>query len=336
MGSTSSWPTRGPVRSRGSWSAQTLTAHFDALRFIDSAGDWSPDGTQFVFAVFADGDNELAIVNVENGDVERKIKLDGIGAITSPAWSPDGQFIAFSGLDGGVSDIYTWDVVTGALTQLTDDKHADLQPTWSPDGSTIAFVSDRGAITDFKNLVYSKPQIAFLDVASRRVTTLSVFGEVKHINPQYAPDGRSLYFVSDQDGFSDIYQYTFASQRCPSYHAAADRRERNHRDVADVFCGSRGRNASLHCLRRRPVPRLQPSGRRGRRGGRSGRRVLHTAAGPSSPAGGAGAVEPDRRLPGRSDHGPRTDRNLSRRERGRVRFLALPRLPGATQHRRRH
>ena len=187
-------------------------AHFDALRFIDSAGDWSPDGTQFVFAVFADGDNELAIVNVENGDIERKIKLDGIGAITSPAWSPDGQFIAFSGLDGGVSDIYTWDVVTGALTQLTDDKHADLQPTWSPDGSTIAFVSDRGAITDFENLVYSKPQIAFLDVASRRVTTLSVFGEVKHINPQYAPDGRSLYFVSDQDGFSDIYQYTFASR----------------------------------------------------------------------------------------------------------------------------
>ena len=186
--------------------------HFDALRFIDSAGDWSPDGTQFVFAVFADGDNELAIVDVESGDIERKIALDDIGAITSPAWSPDGQFIAFSGLNGGVSDIYSWDVVTGALRQHTDDKHADLQPTWSPDGSTIAFVSDRGAITDFENLQYSKPQIAFLDVASGQVSTLSVFGEVKHINPQYAPDGRSLYFVSDQDGFSDIYQYIFASR----------------------------------------------------------------------------------------------------------------------------
>ena len=186
--------------------------HFDALRFIDSAGDWSPDGTQFVFAVFAGGDNELAIVDVESGSIERKIALDGIGAITSPAWSPDGQFIAFSGLSGGVSDIYTWDVTTGALRQLTDDKHADLQPTWSPDGSTIAFVSDRGAITDFEALRYSRPQIAFLDVASAQVTTLSVFGEVKHINPQYAPDGRSLYFVSDQDGFSDIYQYTFASR----------------------------------------------------------------------------------------------------------------------------
>ena len=187
-------------------------SHFDALRFIDSAGDWSPDGTQFVFAVFADGDNELAIVDVESGDIERKIALDDIGAITSPAWSPDGQFIAFSGLNGGISDIYSWNVATGALRQHTDDKYADLQPTWSPDGSTIAFVSDRGAITDFENLQYSKPQIAFLDVASGRVSTLSVFGEVKHINPQYAPDGRSLYFVSDQDGFSDIYQYTFGSQ----------------------------------------------------------------------------------------------------------------------------
>jgi len=185
--------------------------HFDALRFIDSAGDWSPDGTQFVFAVFANGDNELAIVDVETGNIERKIALDDIGAITSPAWSPDGQFIAFSGLNGGISDIYSWDVVTGALRQHTDDKHADLQPTWSPDGSTIAFVSDRGPITDFENLQYSKPQIAFLDVASGEVSTLSVFGEVKHINPQYAPDGRSLYFVSDQDGFSDIYQYIFDS-----------------------------------------------------------------------------------------------------------------------------
>ncbi len=186
--------------------------HFDALRFIDSAGDWSPDGTKFVFAVFADGDNELAIVDVESGDIEQKIPLEGIGALSSPAWSPDGQFIAFSGLIGGVSDIFTWDVTTGALRQHTDDLHADLQPTWSPDGSTIAFVSDRGAITNFETLQYSKPQIAFLDVASGEVSTLSVFGEVKHINPQYAPDGRSLYFVSDQDGFSDIYQYEFESQ----------------------------------------------------------------------------------------------------------------------------
>ena len=185
--------------------------HFDALRFIDSAGDWSPDGSKFIFTVFAQGDNELAIVDVESGDIERKIDLDGIGAITSPSWSPDGQYIAFSGLDGGVSDIYTWDVTTGALRQLTDDKYSDFQPTWSPDGSTIAFMSDRGRKTNFESLEYDKPLLAFLDFETAQVTTLSVFGAGKHMNPQYAPDGRSIYFVSDQDGFSDIYQYVFTT-----------------------------------------------------------------------------------------------------------------------------
>ncbi len=183
--------------------------HFDALRFIDSAGDWSPDGEKFVFTVFAEGDNELAIVDANDGDVERKIDLEEVGAISSPAWSPDGQYIAFSGLNGGVSDIYVWDVETGALRQLTNDKFADFQPTWSPDGATIAFVSDRSSTTDFEILQYSKPQIALLEVGTGDVEGLELFGNVKHISPQYAPDGRSLYFVSDQDGFSDIYQYEF-------------------------------------------------------------------------------------------------------------------------------
>src|SRR3712207_8529105 len=50
--------------------------------------------------------------------------------------------IAFSGMRGGISDIYVLDVNTARVTQLTDDKHADIHPTWSPDGRTIAF-SDR-------------------------------------------------------------------------------------------------------------------------------------------------------------------------------------------------
>jgi hypothetical protein len=185
--------------------------HFDALRFIDSAGDWSPDASKFVFAVFAEGDNELAIVDTESGDIEQKIDVEGVGALSSPTWSPDGRTIAFSGMNGGVSDIYLWDIETGSLTQLTDDKYADLQPAWSPDGSKIVFVSDRGPETDFQKLSYGKPRLAFVDISTRAVEVLDIFGNVKHMNPQYAPDGRSVYFVSDQDGFSDIYQYTLES-----------------------------------------------------------------------------------------------------------------------------
>ncbi len=38
---------------------------------------------------------------------------------------------------------------------------------------------------------------------------LPVFGNVKHINPQYSADGTGLYFISDQDGFADVYGLSF-------------------------------------------------------------------------------------------------------------------------------
>ncbi len=185
-----------------------VSPHFDALRFVDATGDWSPDGSKFVFTVSSEGDTRLAIVDVGSGEVEREGDFGEI-AITSSAWSPDGRTVVFSGLEGGSSNLYSWDLQTGALAKLTDDKYAALQPTWSPDGSTVAFVSDRGSSTDLSRLVFGQPNIAFLDVASGEVSALNLFGATKHINPRYAPDGRSLYFLSDQDGFSDIYQYTF-------------------------------------------------------------------------------------------------------------------------------
>ena len=183
--------------------------HFDALRFVESQGDWSPDGSRFVFTMSSEGDDELAIVNVATGDVAVRGHFGEI-AIAHPAWSPDGRSIVFSGLNKGSSDLYQWEYHTGDLDKLTDDPFSALQPTWSPDGATIAFVTDRGPVTDFERLEYGEPHIAFLDVASGDISALDVFENAKHINPRYAPDGRSLYFISDQDGFSDIYQYTLS------------------------------------------------------------------------------------------------------------------------------
>ena len=41
----------------------------------------------------------------------------------------------------------------------------------------------------------------------------TVFGNVKHINPQFGDDGESLYFISDQDGFSDVYKLSLEDGR---------------------------------------------------------------------------------------------------------------------------
>ncbi len=185
--------------------SSTTDPHGDALRYIDSSGSWSPDGSRFVFVVFADGDNQVVIIDSRNGKRIERIAFDELGAVANPAWSPDGRSLVFTGLKGGISDLYLYEFETEELTQLTNDKYADFHPTWSPDGRTIAFASDRGELTDFEELTFSKFQIATLDLETRGVRTLNLTGEgARHSNPQYGPDGR-LYFLSDADGFADIY-----------------------------------------------------------------------------------------------------------------------------------
>ena len=195
------------IRSLGSADADT---HTDALRYVEAAGGWSPDSRYFAYTVFAAGDNEIIVVDAETGQRQRRIKPEGLGAMNNPTWSPDGRYIAFTGFKGGISDLYLYELESDVVTQLTNDKYADFQPTFSPDGSTIAFASDRGASTSFDDLFFSSFQLSLLDVASQRVRVLPVFGEVRHSNPQYAPDGESLYFISDQDGFADVYEVDFA------------------------------------------------------------------------------------------------------------------------------
>lgn len=181
--------------------------HMDALRFINSAGSWSPDGRRLAFVSFAEGDNEISILDVEDLDVDRTISVEGVSAITNLAWSPAGESIAFTGLDGGISDLYVLNLETNAVRQLTDDRYADLQPAWSPDGRNLAFATDRGPEgSDFRTLDFANMHLGIYDLETNDIQNLEPFGDVLHHNPQFSPDGQSLYFISDQDGFKDVYR----------------------------------------------------------------------------------------------------------------------------------
>jgi Tol biopolymer transport system component len=180
--------------------------HLDAIRFIDSAGTWSPDGTRFAFVTFVQGRNELALLDVASREIVQRIQITGVGAIKDPAWSPDGQTLAFTGIRGGIANLYTVDIAGGAAQVLTSDRHADLQPTWSPDGRHIAFTTDRGPETSFESLTFSPLELAVFDIDANEVEVLSIFDGAKHINPQFSPDGESIYFVSDRGGVSNVYR----------------------------------------------------------------------------------------------------------------------------------
>ena len=199
---------------RGTLASPGLSTRFDALSFLYSAGSWSPDGQRLAFVSYSDGDNEIDIVNVSSRDIERRIKPNGVGAISTVAWSPDGTRLVFSGMTGGISDLYLFEFASGLTRRLTNDLHADLQPAWSPDGSAIAFITDREgplpegaeAGSDFRRLSHAPLRLAVVDAQTGRVQVLPAIAGAKHVNPQFTADGRSILFVSDRGGFSDIYR----------------------------------------------------------------------------------------------------------------------------------
>jgi hypothetical protein len=187
--------------------SSTRDAHFDAIRFIDSSGGWSPEGDRIAVSVFAEGRNQIQIYRVEDGRIDRRIRVPRrIGEIRGPVYSPDGTQIAFSGQAEGRADLFVVDLETEEVTQLTDDRYTVQQPAFSPDGRTLAFVTDRGPGTDFERLTFGPKAIGLMDLETRRIERLAPLGDADHWNPQFTPDGRGLFFLADPDGFRDIYR----------------------------------------------------------------------------------------------------------------------------------
>jgi Tol biopolymer transport system component len=185
-------------------------AHFDALRFSESSGSWSPDGRELAFVVYKNGMNRIAVLDVRDRRIVKDMAVKGVEAIQTLAWSPDGSRIAVGGTHGGFADIDLYDLGTGEVTRLTDGPYADFQPAWSPDGAMLAFATDRGAGTDFAVFAHGPIKLGLMDIESREIELISMHGATKHINPQFSPDGRSLYLIADPEGISDIYRYSFA------------------------------------------------------------------------------------------------------------------------------
>ena len=186
--------------------------HFEALAFTNTSGAWSPDGESFAFVTYDQGENEIAIADVSSGNVEETYAVDGLGAVFGLAWSPGGERIAFSGSDGGVTDLYLLDLSSRDIEALTDDRYAEWHPEWSPDGSTLVFATDRGPATDLDILQFGEPGLGFLDVATGE-TEVRRYVDSKHIDPAFGPDGQSLYFVADPDGFPNVYRVDLESGR---------------------------------------------------------------------------------------------------------------------------
>jgi len=134
-----------------------------------------------------------------------------------PAWSPDSKSLAFTSNHSTPdpdrnfnSDI--WVVAAdntdkGAhLAQVTTNLGADRSPAWSPDGKWIAFVSQ----TDFKAIDYATHHLAIAPSTGgeEKVLTLALDRNVRR--PRFSVDGRSIYFIAEDDGTQNLCRVAVA------------------------------------------------------------------------------------------------------------------------------
>jgi len=128
-----------------------------------------------------------------------------------PAWSPDGKQIAFTSNRSTpdpdrTPDSNIWVVAAdntdkGAhLTQVTTNPGEDESPTWSPDGKWIAYITQ----LDPKLYIYATHHVAVSPATGGEAKVLTKAFDRMASLPRFAPDGKSIYFIADDDGTQNL------------------------------------------------------------------------------------------------------------------------------------
>lgn len=118
---------------------ERLTSHFGA----DSTPTFSPDSRQVAFVSDRSGNPQIHVLELDSKKIRRLTSLNWCDA---PAWSPTGEWIAFSGRahNRDKMDIFLVDITGSNLRQLTKGQGSNEDPAWSPDGRFLTFTSTRG------------------------------------------------------------------------------------------------------------------------------------------------------------------------------------------------
>ncbi len=148
------------------------------------AVDGAPPNQRYqLFVADADGANQRRI-------------LESPRPLMSPAWSPDGQRLAYVSFETKHSAIYVQLVSSGERRQVSARAGINGAPAWSPDGKKLALTLGGGS----GNL-----DIYVLDLETQALTRLTDDPAID-TEPEWAPDGHSIYFTSDRAGSPQIYQ----------------------------------------------------------------------------------------------------------------------------------
>ncbi|MBI1799257.1 MAG: S9 family peptidase [Candidatus Eisenbacteria bacterium] len=140
-----------PIESRPRPELQRYTIEQLFAARTNGGADWSPDGARVVFATNISGRANLWLVPAAGGWPQQLTVSDQRQA--SPAWSPDGRWIAFqSDHDANEQwDLFLVSPANGRVINLTNTpKIAEEGPVWSRDSRWIAFARKPEAAPNFE------------------------------------------------------------------------------------------------------------------------------------------------------------------------------------------
>lgn len=170
---------------------------------------WSPDGQHLVFT----RGTALWVTRADGSDA-RKL-TDHPAGNTSPRWSLDGSHIAFVSRRRGWSHLWTISADGKALTQITRDPLDAADPVWSPDSTALAFCA-----VDPEDLMTRGVYLTPLDGGEgERISPRGCWSGA----PSFSPDGRTLAYLSDADGWFHVYLHDVPSRSVhPLTHGACE------------------------------------------------------------------------------------------------------------------
>jgi TolB protein len=116
--------------------------------------------------------------------------------LMSPAWSPNGESLAYVSFENKMAAIWVQTLTTGVRTKVSARAGINGAPSWSPDGKKLALTLSR---KDGDVDVYT------LELTSQMLTRMT-FDPSIDTEPSWSADGGKLYFTSDRSGSPQIYE----------------------------------------------------------------------------------------------------------------------------------
>ena len=154
--------------------------------------EWSPRGSHLLVTSDVGGNEHFQLYLISAaGDEPRQLTKEPDVIHHFGAWSPDGRYLCYScnRRNRAFFDVWVLDINSGGARCVWEENATLMARAWSPDGAALIVSRDN---TSFDNDLFLVP----LDGDEPRLLTAHT-GEAEYLNPCFAPDGRTLYALTN-------------------------------------------------------------------------------------------------------------------------------------------